>query len=410
MVKKATSKRRGCGARRVVVALRMAGIAGQDKLQGVFERLRSSRRRWLLSIYRTAQEFTASAVRRELERGADGFIVGIPGTDEALSVLTESDVPTVVTNITGGGIEKRTANLAFVKSDHAAVGREAAHTLLKQGIYKCYAYVGFHTEYDWSCERGKAFRDALDAEGHLVRMFDLTHFKDKVADAATMSKWLKSLPKPCGILAACDDIAFEIVDTCRNAGIAVPEEAGIIGVNNDPILCENSEPRISSIQPDFIKEGNLAAELLDVMMSNGKIKPDKRVRTIGIRSFVRRESTLGASYAGRLVQRAIAYIERHALEGIGVKDVVRHLNCSRRLADLRFKELQGRTILQTITERRLDEVKRRLVQTREKIDIIAGDCGYENPNHLKYLFKRRFGCSMRDFRKSAASDASPSQT
>ena len=99
--------------RRVVVALRMAGIAGQDKLNGIFDYL-SAGRRWQLIIYRTKHEFTADIVHHELARGADGFIVGIPGADDALSALARSNVPTVVMNITGGGIEKRKDGIAFV--------------------------------------------------------------------------------------------------------------------------------------------------------------------------------------------------------------------------------------------------------------------------------------------------------
>ena len=79
--------------------------------------------------------------------------------------------------------------------------------------------------------------------------------------------------------------------------------------------------------------------------------------------------------------------------------MVRHLKCSRRLADLRFRELQGRSILEAITERRLDEVKRRLAGTREKMDVIASECGYSNPIYLKNLFKKKFGMSMSDWRR-----------
>ena len=131
--------------RRVVVALRMAGIAGQDKLNGIFEHL-SAGHRWQLIIYRTRHEFTDEVVRHELARKADGFIVGIPDTDDALSVLAASRVPTVVMNIAGGGIEKRKDVIAFVKSDSVAVGHEAAHTLLRQGVYKSYAYAGYRTD------------------------------------------------------------------------------------------------------------------------------------------------------------------------------------------------------------------------------------------------------------------------
>ena len=385
--------------RRVVVALRMAGIAGQDKLNGIFNFL-SEGRRWQLIIYRTKHEFTAEVVKHELSRGTDGFIVGIPGTEDALGVLAGTDIPTVVMNISGGGIEKRTKNIALVKSDSQAVGREAANALLKQGVYKSYGYAGYRTDDDWSRERGTAFRDALEKAGFVGRMMDIAHYRDKVEDKATTLKWLKNLPKPCGILAACDDRAFEILDICREAEIKVPAEVGVLGVNNDPLLCENAEPRLSSVQPDFVEEGRLAAELLEKMMSGGLIPAERRLREVGIRTVVHRESTVAQSEAGRLVQKVLAYIEREAVKGIGVEDVARRFKVSRSLLEMRFGELQGESVYEAMLRIRLDEVKRRLRQTRDPISEITAACGWKNPAPPKTLFKKRFGVSMREYRKS----------
>ena len=390
--------------RRVVVALRMAGIAGQDKLNGIFEHL-STGRRWQLMIYRTRQEFTAETVRREMDRHADGFIVGIPGVDDALGVLAATDVPTVIMNVSGGGIERRRENLSFVKSDSTAVGREAANALMKQGIYRSFGYAGYRTNDDWSRERGAAFRDALDAAGFVGRMFDIEHYSDKVEDKATMVRWLRDLPKPCGILAACDDRAFELLDVCGEAGIKVPAEVGILGVNNDPILCENAEPKLSSVQPDFIGEGRLAAELLDGMMSGAASPARKRVNLVGVRAIVYRASTVPQSEAGKFVQKVLAYINREALRGIGVEDVARRFKVSRSLLELRFGELQGESIYKAMLRIRLDEVRRRLRQTDDPIAEITAACGWENPTPPKVLFKKRFGVSMRDYRSSKSAGA-----
>ena len=329
--------------RRVVVALRMAGIAGQDKLNGVFEHL-SAGHRWQLMIYRTRQEFDADVVRHELDRKTEGFIVGIPGTDEALAAIASTSVPTVVINISGGGIENRKDNIAFVGSDSAVVGREAAQTLLRQGVYKSYAYVGYRTDEDWSRERGKAFLDTLGSAGFAGRMFDIAHFRDRVEDKDTLVKWLRALPKPCGILAACDDRAFELIDVCNEIGIKIPAEIGIIGVNNDPLLCENIEPKLSSVQPDFIGEGRLAAELLEAMMNGRSIPATKRENLVGIRAVVLRESTVPQSESGKFVQKVLAYISKEACKGIGVEDVARRFKVSRSLLELRFREHQGESV------------------------------------------------------------------
>lgn len=379
----------------------MAGIAGQDKLNGIFEYL-SEGNRWQLSIFRTAQEFTADTVRREIARGTEGFIVGIPDTNGTLALLVQSDIPTVIMNISGRDIEKRTRNIAFVKSDATDVGRSAARELLKQGIYKCFGYAGYRVDEDWSRDRGRAFRDELEKAGYIGRMFDLTHFADKLDDRETIKKWLTELPKPCGILAACDDRAFELLDACREASIRVPAEIGILGVNNDPLLCEHSEPRLSSVQPDFIREGRLAAEILGRMLSSEsyRMRQCGTVYRVGVRQIVHRDSTHPLSEAGLLVQKALAYIEKNATKGIGVQDVAQHLRVSYSLLNLRFQELQQQSVYEAILQARLVTVKSLLRTSDESIDAIAEKCGWSTPASLKKLFKKRFGMSMRQYRIS----------
>lgn len=379
----------------------MAGIAGQDKLNGLFNYL-SEGHRWQLSIFRTVQEFTAETVRQEIQRGTEGFIVGIPGTDEALSALAQTDIPTVLMNVTGGNIQKRKSNLSFVRSDSDEIGSAAARELLKEGAYKCFGYAGYRTDESWSRERGAAFRSELEKAGFIGRMFDLTHYPGKLDDRATMIHWLKSLTKPCGILASCDDRAFELLDVCREAGIRVPEEIGILGINNDPILCENSEPRLSSVQPDFIQEGFLAAQILGKMLASPAYGKAQRgsVYPVGIRQIVHRDSTHPVSGAGLLVQKALAFIEKNATRGIGVNDVTRHLKVSYSLLHLRFQELLHETVYETILRVRLDSVRHRLRHSAEPIDAIAEDCGWKNPASLKKLFKTRYGVSMRAYRQS----------
>ena len=384
-------------ARQVVVALRMAGIAGQDKLNGIFSYLNESRR-WSLSIYRTQNEFTPETVRMEIARGADGFLVGLPGATDALAEIAKSDIPTVLLNLPVGPLEKR-GNYAIVKSDAEEVGHMAADTLLSQGVYKCYGYAGYRTDDDWSRERGRAFRTALDKAGFVTRMYDVTHFRDKIESRSHIARWLKALPKPCAILAACDDRAYEIIDVCREAGIKIPAEVGVLGVNNDPLLCENSKPKLSSVQPDFMEEGRLAAEILERMMaSRSRSSSTLPLHLVGVKTIVHRESTFPLSNTGKLVQKALAFIDANAARKITVIDVVRHLKVSKSLANLRFRELQHETIHDAIVRARLEEVRRRLVSTRDTIEKISGDCGWLSANSLKNLFKRRFGKPMREFR------------
>lgn len=375
--------------KKVLVALKMAGIAGQEKLAGIFHYLNErygERSPWDVRLVRTRVELTADVLRAAISDGTDGFIVSIPDTEDAVGPLAETSIPTIVMDIHAGALEERNENIAFIRNSAEDIGRKAAHFLLGQGVAHSYAFLHSDPMMDWSRARFAAFRNALNDAGlWCEEMFE-------PAAAA-------QLKRPAAVFCANDDRAFDLIKHLAAKRIKVPHDVSVLGVDNDALICENARPRISSVQPNFEEEGRLAAETLDAMMQERETP--KRTLLVGVKKIVQRESTAEESHAGRLVQKAVAYINGHALEGIGVRDVVKHLKCSRRLADLRFRELQGRSILDAITERRLDEVKRLLAGTQDKMDTIASACGYKNPTYLKNLFKKHCKMSMSDFRASA---------
>lgn len=144
--------------------------------------------------------------------------------------------------------------------------------------------------------------------------------------------------------------------------------------------------------------GDCAATELLCGMMEGHVTTKVRRESCGIRQVAVRESTPKISNAGRLVQRAVAYIQSHATKGIGVRDVVAHLKCSRRLADLRFRELQGMSILEAIRKVQMDEVCRLLRTTNLSVAAIAAQTGFTSAKHLPERFKAAFGCSMGAYR------------
>jgi LacI family transcriptional regulator len=375
--------------KKVFIALKMSGIAGQAKLAGIFRYLNkkyNDNSIWEIHLVRTRNDLTEASLTDAIQNNTDGFIVSIPDVEESVGPISRISTPTIIMDIHSQAMEGRRDSIIFIRNSADDIGRKAANFLINQGIAHSYAFLHSNPIMDWSISRYNSFKATLiDAGLWCEELFD--------PNDAT------KLKRPAAILAANDDRAFELLKHLSSKRIKTPQQIAILGVDNDTLLCENSNPRISSIQPDFEKEGYIAAETLDMMM-NGVI-PKERVTLVGVKEIVRRESTSEQSSQGRLVQKAIAYIDRHALEGIEVDDVVKHLKCSRRLADLRFREIQGQSILEAITERRLSEVKRHLTGTKEKIDAIALSCGYTNPNYLKNLFKKKFGMSMRDFRNAA---------
>lgn len=185
----------------------------------------------------------------------------------------------------------------------------------------------------------------------------------------------------------------------REAGAKIPRDLAVLSVGNDEMVCDHVRPTLTSLAPDFEGEGYRAARELQAMMMGAR--PRRRVFLFGVLETVERGTTRNVS-VGRAVARAARdYIAANALRGITAADVVRQLGVSRSLAGLRFREETGLSIHAAILEARLGEVKRLLSKTDKPIGEIARQVGYADANYLKNLFRRKCGCSMRQWRKEA---------
>ena len=174
-----------------------------------------------------------------------------------------------------------------------------------------------------------------------------------------------------------------------------------MGVDNDEMLCDFTSPQLTSIYPDHVKEGELAAATLQTMLKKGDSHHTRTFRS-NAKSIVERESTRHISPVTHLAEEAMAFIRRNALKGISSADVAKHLRVSRRLCDLRFKECHGETVLEAILRLRFSELKRRLVSSNTPIGKITAACGFSCESHAKRMFRKRFGMSMREWRASQA--------
>jgi LacI family transcriptional regulator len=63
-----------------------------------------------------------------------------------------------------------------------------------------------------------------------------------------------------------------LLDVCQRVGRRVPDDVGVIGVDNDLVTCEFSDPPLSSIACDWYRIGSEAASMLDRLM-HGKEAP-----------------------------------------------------------------------------------------------------------------------------------------
>lgn len=377
----------------VLVVLWLAGSAGRRLLTGILNYINDGHP-WSIRLITDPKDFTNEVLRTAEADGVDGLLVHAPA--QVGAALSKSTVPTVLLDFPPPTLHKRRKNLAIVLDGDEQIGRAAADYFLRLGGFASFAFVPDEQSRGWSRLRERGYKAALMAAGCKCRVYG--------SGKGALSDWLKKLPRPAAVFTAYDLRAREAVEACRAAHLAIPGQIALLGVDNDELICKATTPSISSIRIDHETIGLKSAELLDRMMrASSATKPQTVFMPPG--AVVERESTAPASPAAHLVDRAQDYIFAHAVDGISVSDVVRHLGCSRRLADRRFGESTGSSIRRAIEDRRLELVKEHLRNTRLGIDKIAHLCGYANAQRLKYVFKARVGMSMSAWRATANQSA-----
>ena len=212
-----------------------------------------------------------------------------------------------------------------------------------------------------------------------------------------MSRWLKNLPKPLAVFAANDTRGRQVLSACLEADIPVPYETAVLGVNNDALICETSQPPLSSVAVDIERAGYAAAELLDQLMQRARREP--LTVTYGPSGVVQRASTQRLHVTDRLVIRALEHIRINAGLNIRVSDVAEHLGVTRRWVEKRFDQTLGRSVLDEIQRVRMDTLRALVGQTDQPFTDIAKRCGFSGANHLGIIFKAYVGMTMSAFRQ-----------
>jgi LacI family transcriptional regulator len=336
-------------------------------------------------------------------------IISRASSPEMAKLIVDTGIPTVDLNEEVMGL-----GLPLIYNDHHLIGRMAAEHLLERG-FTHFGYLGLEAM-EWSRRRQQGFVTAatakgfgcdvyqnpassasarLDGAGQLPNRFaGLPRWEDELERVA---RWVIELPKPAGVMACNDFRAVQLLDACRRAGVAVPEQVAVIGVDND-VACELCNPPLTSVIPDAERIGYEAARMLDQLMKGQK--PPFHEKYVPPRGMVTRQSTDVTAINDPIVAGAIHFIRRHACDGIGVDDVVDAAKVSRSVLQRRFRLLMKRSIHDVILNIRLERVKQLLIDTTLSLPDIADRTGFNHSEYLSMVFKQRTGQTVTAFRKS----------
>ena len=287
-----------------------------------------------------------------------------------------------------------------VRHNQKGVVKRALGELFSRGFCD-YGYVHFHTRRDWSMEREGIFASEVGNRGfnaHVFKSWKRGKNEDVVAFDRRLEDFVVGIPKPCGILAANDEMAVHVLRAAERVGIKVPEEMAVMGIDDDELVCENAMPTLSSVAPDFERSGRLSAGLLARRMARPKLTPV--VLEFGSGPLVRRYSTRKTERVDMRVVRAVEYVRENACKGITVADVVRMMGLKTRTAENRFHEVAKRSIRDEIIFVRIEAAKKLLRESKIAVNAVYSRCGYRDERSLRHVFTKVVGMSPLAFRKS----------
>ena len=292
---------------------------------------------------------------------------------------------------------------ACVVHDAESVANAAARELMSIGM-ESFAFIGAKGK-GWSDRRKVAFAEAMKLNGHPVAATDVHPTSAGVygKDAARLRKWLLELPKPCGVMAADDEIAATAVSICRLSGIDIPNDIAVIGVDDNESLCENTVPTLSSVRPDFQQGGRFAARLLARMMRGGRSA--HRETVFGVSGIVKRGSSRIFKRKDAEVSAALERIWASDGVTLSPKDVLAGFSCSRRNAEIRFRQATGKAVLEEIVAARMSRAKTLLEGTTLSIPEIAAQCGYRYSTNFRDAFRAATGLNPLAWRKNNVKNA-----
>jgi LacI family transcriptional regulator len=211
-----------------------------------------------------------------------------------------------------------------------------------------------------------------------------------------MMQWLRSLPKPVGVVTWATQRGHEVIHACRLAGLLVPEEVAVLGADEDELICEMCTPPLSGVAITTERIGYEAAALLDRLMRGGR--PPRRPILIEPTGVIGRQSTDTLAIDDIDLARAVAFIRNHATDPIGINEVLRAVPVSRSWLERRFKEVFDRTPGAEICRMRFEHAKRLLAETDMSVPDVAAASGYGSREYMASVFKSKIGLSPQKYR------------
>jgi LacI family transcriptional regulator len=331
--------------------------------------------------------------------GAKGVIGRIQNTKMAKTLLA-SGLPVIGIDLPAAPLSRRNllAGISEICADSRQAGRLAAEHFLERGFCN-FAFCGYEGRV-WSQRRQEGFTERLQEAGFSCQVYQPAPLKHGLfwkQELPMVMAWLKSLPRPVAVM-TCNDIrGRQVLEASLLGGLEAPEDVAVVGVDDDHLICNLSNPPLSSVAVNLSQAGYQAAELLDSLI-RGEVRQPQQIVAEALWVVGRRSSDVIVT-EDRRVAAALRFIRDHARQAIKVDDVVRCAGISRRGLEIRFRRAVGRSIRGEIQRIRLAYTKQLLTETNLPAERIAALAGFGSLPYLMSMFHRETGMTLAQFRR-----------
>lgn len=249
---------------RIALLFNGSKIYDRGIIAGIGNYLSSTRASWDLFL---EEDFLCRLKGIERWQG-DGIIADF---DDPLigEALAGSTLPVVAVGGSYEDVRAYPKGIPYVATDNHALMKLAYEHLIEAGLtrFACFSLPEAQAN-RWAQEREKAFRGLMQRDGLAVQIYRGLGTSAPLWDSAVEQQiaWLHSLPKPIGIIAVTDARARQLLQACLTAGIAVPEQVALIGIDNDPLTRTLTRVPLSSVIQGTETMGRTAAALLHQML------------------------------------------------------------------------------------------------------------------------------------------------
>ena len=312
--------------------------------------------------------------------------------NEGINLLKNLDIPVILQNY-----EKRSDYFSNLTGDYKATGKMAAKFFAQKGFHN-FAFYG-NKGVVWSLERAEGYRREVERTGGDYYYFETENLSGEQWSRSHihLDDWLLSLPKPIALFACDDYFALQVSEICKINNIKIPDEISLLGVDNDELICNLSDPPISSIVLELEKGGYETGRLIDKLVKKEKVGQFNIV--INPLRVEVRLSTEKYDVSSKYILEVVKYIEENFKSDISIDELSHLVPLSRRNLEVKFKKDLGTSIYQFILNCRVEHLAYLLLTTDRSLFDLAYEVGFKDCKNVSRVFKKFKSNSPNEYRQ-----------